>query len=140
MTGVAQRTKGAVVFTVCESDRLAMSMGAGTLGKYGCNGTILRAPSMRCDGTGRDSDVDDSMTMVDSSMTMVDDSIAIVGSSITMINGSTAVDSSITMVDGSMTVIDGLMKMVDGSITMVAVLLLKNVALLGSTESKHPYG
>lgn len=53
MTGVAQRTKGVAVFTMCEFDRLAMSMGAGN---YGRNGTILRTPSMRYDGTGRDGD------------------------------------------------------------------------------------
>jgi hypothetical protein len=30
--------------------------------------------------------------------------------------------------------------MVDDSMAMAAVLLSKNVALLGSMESKHPYG
>jgi hypothetical protein len=56
MTRVTKRTKGAGVFTMCEFDQLVMSMGAGTLGKCGCNRTILRAPAMRCDGTGRDGD------------------------------------------------------------------------------------
>ena len=74
-----------------------MSMGAGTLRKYGRNGTILKAPSMRCDGTG--------------------------------LNGE---------VDGSMAMVDGSMAMADGSI-MVAALLSKILALVGSTESKHPY-
>jgi hypothetical protein len=45
--------KGAAVFTMCEFGRLAMSIGAGN---YGRNGTILRTPSMRYDGTGRGGD------------------------------------------------------------------------------------
>jgi hypothetical protein len=79
MTGVAKRTKGAGVFTMCEFDRLVVSMGAGTLRKYGRNGTILRAPSMRCDGTGRDG-----TAMVEGSMMMVDGSLAMADGSTTM--------------------------------------------------------
>jgi hypothetical protein len=38
-----------------------------------------------------------------------------------------------------MAMVDGSLAMADGSVTMVATPLSKNLALLGSTKSKHPY-
>jgi hypothetical protein len=38
-----------------------------------------------------------------------------------------------------MAMVDGSLAMADGSVTMVATPLSKNLALLRSTESKHPY-